>query len=137
MSYYPLHIFCGFFDNGTAADEYISQQWIPEPQGVTDEEYANWENNNPTWQLEKDLEFFMDPDFVEPAYDTSYIQTMIQSESEKEKFLNSIPSEGRPVFIIVSKDGIWGDRRNPKDRTNIRSPENTEKLKYLGRYNWP
>ena len=136
MSYYPLHIFCGFFDNDAEADEYIYEQWVPEPQGVTDDEYANWENNNPTWQLEKDLEFFMDSDFVEHAYDPSYIENLIQSESEKEEFLNSIPTECKPVFIVVIKDGIWGDRRNPKENTNIRSPENNEKLKYLGRYNW-
>jgi hypothetical protein len=136
MSFYPIHIFCGFFANGKEADEFISQQWLPEPQGVSDAEYANWENNNPTWALEKDLEFFMDSDFVETAYDVPYIQTLIESESEKEKFLKSIPTEGSPAFIIVSKDGIWGDRRNPKDRNNIRPPEDTEKLIYLGRYNW-
>jgi len=135
MSYYPLHIFCGFFENSTEADEYISEQWEPEPQGVTDEEYAIWEDNNPTWQLEKDLGFFMDSDFVEPAYDPSYIVNLIQSESEKEKFLNSIPTKGKPVFIIISKDGIWGDRRNPKEKTILRSPESNKKLKYLGLYN--
>jgi hypothetical protein len=134
IMYDAFYLFSAFFETGKKADEFISEQWESEPEDVSDEEYEEWENNNPTWKLKEELEFFMDSDFIEPAQDIEYIKSMIKDDGEKFYFVNNIPS-GHNHFVIIGINGIWGDRRKPNSNTPIRNPENTKTLNYLGKYN--
>ncbi|MGF1522875.1 MAG: hypothetical protein ACFBSF_11225 [Leptolyngbyaceae cyanobacterium] len=61
-----LHVFAASFASREEACLYTEEQWEPEPgDDVSDDEYAAWENRNPTWGLADDLNIDLDPDFIE------------------------------------------------------------------------
>lgn len=62
-----VHVFVGRFSSSDEARAYTEQQWEPEPDdSVSDEEYEDWEDRNPTWKLRDDLApLYLSPDFIE------------------------------------------------------------------------
>lgn len=133
--FYSFHIFSAFFETGKEADEFISEQWLPEPgDEASDEEYEKWESNNPTWKLEQELGFYMDSDFIEQAHEAKYVKSLIRYDSDKELFESRVPN-GHNTFVIVGADSIYGDKRKPNGSGPIRKPEDTSTLKYLGLFN--
>nr|WP_314901582.1 hypothetical protein [uncultured Deefgea sp.] len=76
----------------------------------------------------------MDSDFVELVTDLSYLNALIQSESEK-SILAKCLSENYSHYIIIGSEAIYGDLRAPLNDKKLREPESTESLVYLGTFN--
>ena len=82
-----LHVFSGTFGSREEACSYSEKQWEkPEPDDSwSDEEYAAWEDRNPTWLIFRDLNVVrMDPDFIETIFGTGmieYLESQLTSDS--------------------------------------------------------
>ncbi|PMN70506.1 hypothetical protein [Enterovibrio norvegicus] len=97
------------------------------------EKYLFWSRD---WKLEDELEFFINPDFVEPAKDIDYILDYIETEEEKALFKSKCPEQPFQFILIPKGNGIWGDKRNEDDESGVyRDPESTDIIEYLGLYN--
>ena len=61
------HVFVGAFENRDSACKYTEPQWEPEPgENVSYQEYREWEDRNPSWQLRSDLGLdYLDSDCIE------------------------------------------------------------------------
>lgn len=60
------------------------EQWEPEPpESATEAEYSAWEGRNPTWRLAEELEFHVDPCFVELVGSLEAVITQICNPSER------------------------------------------------------
>lgn len=134
--YWPFHLFGANFATGAEAQEFVFEQWEPEPPGSASEaEYASWEDHNPIWRLAEDLGLYMDSDFVELAGAPEDVVAQIRSQSEKA--LASSKIGGFTHFIIVGSNAIWGDRRSTSTQVEslVRLPESTATISYLGLFN--
>ncbi|WP_034619676.1 hypothetical protein [Chitinibacter tainanensis] len=132
---YSFHLFAGTFKNEKDAQKFAFEHWEPEPSADTcDSDYEAWERRNPIWPLKQELGFYMDSDFVELVTDLSYLNDLIQSESEK-SILAKCLSEKYSHYIIIGSEAIYGDRRAPLNDKQLREPVSTESLVYLGKFN--
>lgn len=136
--YYPFHLFAATFASEAEAQQYVFEQWQPEPPAdATDAEYAAWEERNPTWRLAEELEFYIDSDFVELADDLANVISQIRNPDEGAQL--SVTAKVFSHFIIISDnaDAIWADRRSTASQARpvMRPPESTATLTYLGRFN--
>src|SRR5436190_21636780 len=77
-----VHVFSGTFASREKACQYSEEQWErPAPDDSwSEEDYAAWEERNPTWLLRRDLRtppgaagFDLDPDFVETIFGSDKI----------------------------------------------------------------
>ena len=95
--------------------------------------YLFWSRD---WKLEDELEFYISPEFIEPANEVDYILALIDSAQEKKLFLSRVPQDSFQFLLIQKNEGIYGDMRDEDNESgNYREPESTEKLEYLGLYN--
>ncbi|MGF6595027.1 hypothetical protein [Pseudomonas sp. 2835] len=132
--YYPFHLFAATFESQTHARQFALEQWQPEPPASASAgEFAAWEERNPSWQLAQELEWFMDSDFVELDESLEYVQSLMADEAQKAQ-LCSRSLGGFSHFIIVGDNAIYGDRRSA-DQANLRQPQSTATLTYLGHFN--
>ncbi|MDD1015065.1 hypothetical protein [Pseudomonas rubra] len=132
--YYPFHLFAATFQSEDQARQFAFEQWQPEPpEDASPAQYTAWENNNPSWLLVQELEFFLDSDFVELDESLAYVQSLVASEAQK-ALLCSRSLEAFSHFIIVGDNAINGDRRAP-DHAPLRQPQSTTTLTYLGHFN--
>ena len=70
-----VHVFLGVFKNRKDATSYTESYQAPESdETVSEEEYAIWENNNPKWKMESDLNCYLDGDFIETITDDNEFQ---------------------------------------------------------------
>ncbi|MCA9177163.1 MAG: hypothetical protein KDB14_21890 [Planctomycetales bacterium] len=61
-----LHVFAGSFPSRDAACLHTERQWEPEPdESASDEEYAAWEDRNPTWAFRDELGTRLESEFIE------------------------------------------------------------------------
>lgn len=134
--YWPFHLFGATFSSDAEAQQYVFEQWEPEPpESAAEAEYSAWEDRNPTWRLAEELEFHMDPDFVELPSSLEGAITQIRTPSERA--LVSCKAAEFTHFIMVGPDAIWGDRRSTSTQVDpvVRLPESTATITYLGRFN--
>lgn len=66
-----VHVFAGQFASRGDATAYSEPQWAAEPgEDASDEEYAAWEDVNPSWRMRDELGIvYLDADFVETIHD--------------------------------------------------------------------
>ena len=100
-----VHVFSGTFGSKEKACQYSEEQWErPAPDDSwSEEDYAAWEERNPTWLLRRDLrtppgaaEFDLDPDFVETIFGPDkidYLGSQLVKEADRQKLLAEIPQE--------------------------------------------
>ncbi|QBF27290.1 hypothetical protein EXN22_16925 [Pseudomonas tructae] len=132
--YYPFHLFAATFQSEDQARQFAFEQWQPEPPAdASPAQYAAWEDNNPSWPLAEELEFFMDSDFVELDESLTYVHSLVASEAQK-ALLSSPSLEAFSHFIIIGDNALGADRRAP-DHTPLRQPQSTATLTYLGHFN--
>ena len=68
-----VHVFLGEFNSRKDATSYTESYWEPAPdETASEEECAIWENNNPKWKMESDLNCYLDGDFIETITDNKY-----------------------------------------------------------------
>ena len=90
-----VYIFSGYFNSREDACLYSEPQWLLEPdETASDEEYYEWENQNPKHQLRKNIDIRMDTDFIETvAKDYEYLFELkisnYQLNEIREKSINS------------------------------------------------
>jgi hypothetical protein len=67
-----LHFFLAAFPSEADALAFSQKQWEPEPgEDASDEEYAAWEDRNPSWPMRAEQGFtYLDGDFVETMWGT-------------------------------------------------------------------
>lgn len=135
--YYKLHLFIANFTDKNSLFQFAEEQWEPEPDdSISDEEYYEWEERNPSWKLKDEIQFYMDSDFIEYYFgkdELGYILSLIKSEEQKEQVKSSF-SEGYNSFIVIGENAIYGDMKST-DKSRLISPESTKNLVYLGEFN--
>lgn len=137
--FWTFHLFAATFNSEAQAREYAFEQWEPEPAAsASDAEHSAWEERNPVWRLKEELGFYMDADFVELVDDAEYVKSQICSEAGRQAF--SARAGCFSHFILVGINAIWGDKRADPDSTDsdkkeLRLPESTATVEYLGLYN--
>ena len=125
-----VHVFKGNFEDITKAANYTEPQWEPEPEkGTTDEEYILWEERNPRFEMQADLNCHLDSDFIEtiPSHKTDvvrYLKSMVKNPLEVEPIINEFEDK-ETVLILIFEDAISGNEKQFDD---------TKKMKYLGEY---
>lgn len=104
-----VHVFAGNFESRSAACLYSEEQWEPEPDdSVSNDEYAAWEERNPSWPLSDDLGVDLDPDFIETVRcegDYDYLATMLQSKSDLEQIIESAPDDTN-TLVLIFRDAL-------------------------------
>ena len=133
MTHTRVHIFSGEFANREAACEYSEAQWEPEPdESVSAEEYREWEDRNPTWQMKSDLGgLYLDSDFIETiGIDDGdwyrYLSQYLTEPDAAARVLGGI--DPRANFLVLIFEEALGDYP-------LKSPlKSTAKLAYCGEH---
>ncbi|QEG22010.1 hypothetical protein [Mariniblastus fucicola] len=132
-----LHIFAVNFQSRKHACKYTEAKWEPEPDdSASDEEFEEWEERNPIWELEFDLngEGFLDSDSIETVTGKTrlaYVTSHLKSATDIESVEND--STGMNTFVLIfpgALHSLGGYKCKMKD---------TSQLKYLGafKFNFP
>ena len=123
-----VHVFAGQFPSRSAACEYTEAQWEPEPsEDASDEDYAAWEQRNPVWPLRRDLDVYLDSDFIETIDGDerdSYLEGLLEDGSAISEIRRLAP-EGGNVYVLVFREAL-GDFSG-----DLKS---TPKLTYCGEF---
>lgn len=128
-----LHIFAGHFATREDACLYTEAQWEPEPgDNVSDQEYAAWEDRNPTWALRDDLgDVYLDSDFIETIdghLRYKYLETYLVNDDDLLKVKNAAPDAN--ILLLLFPDALGG--------FNVQL-HSTERMIYCGAFDfrWP
>ncbi|WP_144394622.1 hypothetical protein [Pleionea sediminis] len=126
-----LHVFSGKFGTREKACLYSEEQWeSPAPDDSwSDEAYSEWEDRNPSWDLEDELDEYLDSDFIETIFGrgmVKYLETQLLNDSDKLKVRDVIPKEHDTLVLIMSA---------AVDEKKV-SFFSTSKLDYHGEYLW-
>ena len=103
-----VYVFSGKFENIEAACLYSQPQWEPEPdESVSDEEYAAWEDRNPSHELLKNIDSYLDEDFIETVdLDFQYLSNIGVSASDIAHIKENIG--GANVLVLVYEQALGG-----------------------------
>lgn len=127
-----LHVFAGSFGSRDEACLYTEAQWEPEPgDDANDEEYAAWEDRNPTWGLKDDLNISLDSDFIETIDGDKryeYLGRYLVNPSDLDAVRSAAGDAN--VLVLLFPDALH--ERNPPLAS-------TPKTTYCGAYDfrWP
>lgn len=122
-----VHVFIGEFKNRHEAISYSQMYWDPEPDdSVSDEEYSEWENNNPKWRLRDDLGVQLESAFIETITDDAlkYLSAILDSDVLVTKIKPTI-KDSKPTLVLIY------DKALPDGNTRL---NNTTKLNYYGKH---
>lgn len=123
-----VHVFAGKFASIKEACQYTQEQWEPEPdESVSDEEYEEWEERNPIWLLERDLNEYLDSNFIETIDGEdrySYLEGLLINKDEISEIQEKIPSNAN-ILVLIFKEAL-GDFPSKL--------KSTSKLFYCGEY---
>ncbi len=124
-----VHVFVGKFESREAACLYTEEQWEPEPdESAPEDEYEAWEERNPTWVLESDLDVdYLSGDFIETIDGNDrveYLTKMLLSDEDRETVRKSI-NETENILVLIFDAAFDGHRA---------IMASTPKLRYLGAY---
>jgi len=126
MSDKYVYVFCGKFETIEQARLYSEQCWEPEPdESASEEEYSLWEDRNPTHELKKNIDSYLDGDFIETVdMDVKYLSNYVSKEGVEE--INKYLSDEN-ILVLVFEDALGGFPLK-------REPVSTEQLTYCGKY---
>lgn len=106
-----IHIFTGFFENYEAAKSYAEEHWEPEPENTSEEDYQDWEDNNPSWTMMDDLNLsYLSPDFIELRTGDSgfeYLRDIVISSSDREELFEKI-DKNHNTIILIGEESLEG-----------------------------
>jgi len=122
-----VYVFSGRFENIEAACLYSQPQWEPEPdESASDEEYVAWEDRNPSHELLKNIDSYLDEDFIETVdFDLNYLSIIGVSASDIDHIKEN--SGGANVLVLVYEQALGGF---PLKET----PVSNSSLTYCGQY---
>lgn len=100
---------------------YSQAQWEPEPnESVSDEEYSEWEERNPTHELRENIPCFLDEDFIETvAMSFQYLSDIGMSEPDIAKVLNKANESNVLVLVYESALGGFNLESEPISNSNF------------------
>ncbi|WP_130537522.1 hypothetical protein [Thiomicrorhabdus indica] len=103
-----VYVFSGEFENIEAACLYSQPQWEPEPdESVSDEEYAAWEDRNPSHELLKNIDSYLDEDFIETVdLDFQYLSNIGVAASDIAHIKENVG--GANVFVLIYGQALGG-----------------------------
>jgi len=125
-----IYVFSGKFPSNQAAREYALPQWLPEPdESATDEEYKEWEENNPSRQLKRNIDSYLDEDFIEIIDNSSmdrhdYLSAYLIDKND----INTVKAkepEGANNFVLIFEESLDGFELK-------KEPVSTDELSYCG-----
>jgi hypothetical protein len=123
-----VHVFTGEFETHESACAYTQEQWEDEPEAdATDEEYAAWEERNPTWLMKDDLGVYLDSDFIETIFGDGryeYLGEML-AEPDTLQTIRSIAREQCNTLVLIFSTALGGFDAEMKS---------TSKLQYCGQF---
>ncbi|TCK08657.1 hypothetical protein [Marinobacterium mangrovicola] len=124
-----VYVFSGEFEDIDAACLYSQPQWEPEPdESVSDEEYAAWEDRNPSHQLRKNIDSYLDEDFIETVdLDFQYLSSIGVAASDIAHIKENIV--GANVLVLVYEQALGGFSLKEK-------PVSNSSLTYCGQFNF-
>ncbi|MFN6207191.1 MAG: hypothetical protein ACK49R_12200 [Planctomycetota bacterium] len=106
-----LHVFAGSFPSRDDACLYTEAQWEREPDdSVSDEDFAAWEDRNPTWAFRNELgDIYLDADFIETIdgqtrYD--YLSTYLINDGDLQTAKNAAPNAN--VLLLLFHEALGG-----------------------------
>lgn len=121
-----IHFFVGAFDSLASACEYTEPQWEPEPdENATDQEYREWEDRNPSWKMQSDLDVYLDSDFVgttELDSELEYLSQILVDERDLDR-IRAISSPNDNILVQIFSEALGGFLAEMKS---------TPRLKYCG-----
>ncbi|MBA4502536.1 hypothetical protein [Marinobacterium marinum] len=84
MSATTVYVFSGTFESIEEACLYSQPQWEAEPsESASDEEYAAWEDRNPSHNMLSNIGPYLDEDFIETIdFDPGYLSGIKISKSD-------------------------------------------------------
>ncbi|MFZ6798964.1 hypothetical protein [Undibacterium sp. Di24W] len=86
---------------------YSEAQWEPEPSADASElEFDTWEARNPMWQLKRELDVYLDADFVETIHGAhlfSYLSELLVDATEVDAIWTSATLEANTVLLIFDQ----------------------------------
>lgn len=128
MTETSVHIFRGDFGGVENARRYTQESWQPEPpETATDEEYSEWENNNPRWAMRDDLGLSLDSDFIETIESegaVDYLKTMLAPQVVDDELASHITAPA-DTLVLIFREAISGDDA---------AVESCGPLSYLGQF---
>jgi len=126
-----VYVFSGKFSSRDEACKYSQPQWLPEPdESASDEEYEEWEDNNPSCQLKRNIDSYLDEDFIETIESSdsmerhSYLSAMLKDSSNIE-IIQAAEPEDANIFVLIFEDALGGFELKAE-------PVSTKELSYCG-----
>ena len=111
---HAVHVLAGRFESREEAVRYTEPLWEPEPgDDVSDEQYAEWENRNPTWAMCTDLGIVcLDSDFIETieidgpgVY--SYLAGMLVDGAQIQSIRERVPADAN-ILVLIFHEAFGG-----------------------------
>ncbi len=127
MTQNTVYIFSGSFKNIHEASLYSVPQWQPEPdESVSDEEYLEWEERNPTHKLQDHIDSSLDEDFIETVkVDYSYLDCLSISNECQAKIKRVTKND--TFWVLVFENALSDFKLKQK-------PTSNSVLHYCGEY---
>ena len=123
-----VHVFGGQFETHASACAYTEAQWEDEPGAdSTDEEYAAWEERNPTWLMKDELGVYLDSDFIETIFGDGRYEYLgkLLGEPNALKTIRSIAPGEYNTLVLIFSQALGGFDAEMKS---------TSKLQYCGQF---
>lgn len=102
-----VHVFSGIFESRDEALLYSEAQWEPEPSADASElAFDAWEARNPMWQLKRELDVYLDSDFIETIHGAhlfSYLSEFLLDATEVDTIRTSIALEANTLILIFDQ----------------------------------
>ena len=125
---FNVHVFSGIFESRGEALLYSEGQWEPEPSiDASELEFDTWEARNPMWQLKRELDVYLNADFVGTIHGVhlfSYLAELLVDATEVDAIRTSAALEANTMILIF-------DQALRGFRVRLSS---TSRLDYLGEY---
>jgi len=106
-----LHVFAGCFASREDACLYTEAQCEPEPDDkASKEDYASWEDRNPTWGLSADLgDIYLDSDAIETIDGDlryEYLEAYLVNKGDLLKVKSAAPDAN--ILLLLFPDELGG-----------------------------
>ena len=108
MTQTKVYIFSGKFKNLDEACLYSEPQWAPEPDAsASDQEYREWEDNNPEHKLKNNIGAYLDEDYIETIeVDYHYLTSLNISDDAIARIKSSAKQDN--ILVLVYEPALGG-----------------------------